>query len=1366
MDFQADGEFVSQSLENLGDSLQEYSKNFRFIVFTCANEATIRFVEFVEHIGESLKEIFLTISRYVNEVFVPLLEQVDWYIKHHTGLDLKSYHLHYRDPNLWSGVVFALLVVLIMRSCSRQCIGFWRRDKRLSSNAYNKGEYDNDPSSANKRGSLGNFDSLDSLTSTRLSRNKSFPSVQSASSLQIGDELSNASRWGEDSEDSEDESNVNGKCFDSGNSDSGSDEGLSFSTIRDKFNRETWLKMAKNVLRKKKDVKGGPRMRVREVPASFLEAGWEDTDDRSGSLQSEVLVILKTCRVFGYFDNPVILELVKHVQTISLYKGENLFKIGDADDSIYVVSSGEIQLMTKDADTDAYTVMDVVQAGGSVSSLISILQVMAGQTSFFRSVEARAITPATVLRVPMTDARPIFEKFPLAIPKIASMILVRLQRVTLLILYNYLGLTHELFVPITTTHNVSSVPSTRFRNHTNLSKQQQSSGSAGQHRYRYGASEVKGFAHFRNGSRSVKHVNAGSCVTANADMDRCQSPHKWSTNSTPLLNDLKEGQNVADLISEGVEVLASMFNLDKDLVNKLIEHDIVEANTVLVEQGQPHLECHLYYVISGQLEASLSPPIGNRNHNPDQRLEHVVMLAQSGQTIGEMSLVTSMPSFYTIATGDEPVRVLKISVSSFDQLVKENPKSMLLFALHGVSRVSPLVRRCDFGMDWNQVEAGKLVYKQGSEATALYIVLNGRVRSVVANRVGGRKTLVTEFGRGESVGEIELLTATPRATSVHAIRDTELAKLPGELFEMIRQQYPEVSNAFTRKLGERLLGAMELPRAPTVLAYQQEEERMSTNKNLSTVAVVAVSNDVPLGLFCARLTAALTTIGSCLHLTRSTVQETLGPEAFNSVHEYKLISWLGEQEEHHGIVLYETDKKSSAWTKRCVRQADCILIVGMGDNAPTVGAVEKDLESITNRAQKELVLLHSFRRKPSRTVEWLNLRDWCTAHHHLRCSRSFLHGIAPASSTSPHIHSDFSRLARRLTNTSVGVVLGGGGARGLSHIGILRAIREADIPVDMVGGTSIGSLIGGLYCEETEWEKVWERGLVWSFMMASLWSKIMDLTYPITAMFSGSSFNTAIHKLFEERQIEDLWLPYFCVSTDLTDSKMKIHRHGTLWRYVRASMTLAGYLPPLCDPDDGHLLVDGGYVNNLPADIMREMGASSIIAIDVSSKEEKDLTNYGDSLSGWWLLWKRWNPFATPVNVPDMAEIQSRLAYVSCVRQYESVLDKAYINLVRPPIDVYSTLQFGSFHEIVDVGYNHAMLIINGTNWKQIHPDSTMDEDNSLPVVAKLDTGVSCAKAAKTRRSDSERMRKRITQSKIISTKTNNAYIFGHNHGR
>lgn len=214
--------------------------------------------------------------------------------------------------------------------------------------------------------------------------------------------------------------------------------------------------------------------------------------------------------------------------------------------------------------------------------------------------------------------------------------------------------------------------------------------------------------------------------------------------------------------------------------------------------------------------------------------------------------------------------------------------------------------------------------------------------------------------------------------------------------------------------------------------------------------------------------------------------------------------------------------------------------------------------------------------------------------------------------------------------------------------------------------------------------------------MTSVLEPMLDLTYPVTSMFTGSAFNRSVHRVFQDKQIEDLWLPYFNVTTDITSSAMRVHKDGSLWRYVRASMTLSGYLPPLCDPKDGHLLMDGGYINNLPADIARSMGAKTVIAIDVGSQDETDLSTYGDSLSGWWLLWKRLNPWADKIKVPDMAEIQSRLAYVSCVRQLEVVKSSSYCEYLRPPIDCFKTMDFGKFDQIYDVGYQYGKAVFGG----------------------------------------------------------------------
>jgi lysophospholipid hydrolase len=392
-------------------------------------------------------------------------------------------------------------------------------------------------------------------------------------------------------------------------------------------------------------------------------------------------------------------------------------------------------------------------------------------------------------------------------------------------------------------------------------------------------------------------------------------------------------------------------------------------------------------------------------------------------------------------------------------------------------------------------------------------------------------------------------------------------------------------------------------------------------------------------------------------------------------------------------------------------------------------------------ARKELVLLHNERYcVPGTTAKWLKNRLWIHAHHHVqmplpgsaaarntstmfselsrkntltnlrnhfqriytRASKMGLKGLRDPSlllvgeAMAPNVHtgirSDFARLGRRLLSRSIGLVLGGGGARGIAHVGILRALEEAGIPIDMVGGTSIGSFVGGLYARENDHVSVMGRMKSLAAKMASKWRQAVDVTYPVVSLFTGHELNRAIWKSFYETQIEDCWLPYFCVTTNITDSRMEIHRSGYIWRYVRASMTLAGYFPPLCD--DGKMLVDGGYLNNLPADIMRSLGAETVIAVDIGRPDPTTPVTYGDSLSGWWMLFSKWNPWGGMFGpIPQLPEIQSRLAYVGSVKQLEDAKAMLGPLYLQPPVRHYGVIQFECYKELMDVSCSVASVL-------------------------------------------------------------------------
>ncbi|XP_024863679.1 patatin-like phospholipase domain-containing protein 6 isoform X1 [Kryptolebias marmoratus] len=1148
--------------------------------------------------------------------------------------------------------------------------------------------------------------------------------------------------------------------------------------------KQKMLNIAKKILRFKKEV---PILQAKEPPPSVLEADLTEFDVANSHLPSEVLYMLKNVRVLGHFEKPLFLELCKHMVFLQFQQGEYVFRPGQPDSSIYVVQDGKLELCLTGMDGKENVVKEVY-AGDSVHSLLSILDVITGHQKPYRTVSARAAEVSTVLRLPVEAFLSIFEKYPESLVRVVQIIMVRLQRVTVLALHNYLGLTNELFshemqpsrLPPQSPHPSRTSPVRHGKRFGSLTVSEE-------HREAAVKGEAPGGEQGKDGgvpnlSRTISMPVdiSGIQKSLRSDFDMAYERGRISVsaeegNTPPTFTRLvsqeqRERRVTVDEVPSGIylypeeeslvdniftpvtnrssaslfeeaqkEVLRLMRIEDPSLLNGKVTLHHSKAGAVLARQGDQDVSLH--FVLSGCLHVY--------QRMIDKQEAVCLFVTHPGEMVGQLAVLTGEPLIFTIKAVRD-CTYLKISKSDFYEIMREQP-SVVLSVAHTVAvRMSAFVRQMDFAIDWMAVEAGRALYRQDDQSDCTYIVLNGRLRSVI-RKANGKKELVGEYGRGDLIGVVEALTKQPRATTVHAVRDTELVKLPEGTLNNIKRRYPQVVTRLIHLLGQKILGNLQQGRGPfsgsaiSLPSMTTSADVTNPASNLSTVAVLPVCDEVPINAFNLELSHALSAIGPTLLLTSDIIRERLGASALDSIHEYRLSGWLAQQEDINRIVLYQTDNSMTPWTQRCIRQADCILIVDLGDQEPTLGELEQMLENTAVRALKKLVLLHREDGPgPSRTVEWLNMRSWCSGHFHLKCPRRVFSRRSPTKlrevyekvfEKTADRHSDFSRLARVLTGNSIALVLGGGGARGCSHVGVIKAMEEAGIPIDIVGGTSIGSFIGALYAEERSAVRTKQRAREWSKAMNSVFKTVLDLTYPITSMFSGSAFNTSIYKVFQDKQVEDLWLPYFNVTTDITASSMRVHQDGSvwryvrasasytpylpplcdpkdghllvdgcyvnnvpgsLWRYVRASMTLSGYLPPLCDPKDGNLLMDGGYINNLPADIARNMGARTVIAIDVGSQDETDLCNYGDSLSGWWLLWKRINPWAEKVKVPDMAEIQSRLAYVSCVRQLEVVKKSAYCEYIRPPIDRFKTMDFGKFDEIYDVGFQHGKLVFTG----------------------------------------------------------------------
>ncbi|CAG0919167.1 unnamed protein product [Notodromas monacha] len=1103
--------------------------------------------------------------------------------------------------------------------------------------------------------------------------------------------------------------------------------------------RHNMLKLAREILLRR-DPGTRTQLKVLEPPESYLEADMSNNlDDR---LPPEVVYMLKSIRVFGHFERPLFLELCKHIETVNLSAGQYLFAVGDADESIYVVQEGLVNVFISSKEGEVIS-LKMVPPGDSIISLLSFADCLSGHCQPYKTVNARAVDNSTVLRLPVSAFQKVFEGSPESFVRVVQVIMVRLQRVVFTSLFSFLGLSQHILTSSGRRSGVPSSPSRSRRDprnwrHLTEGNETEGSNSNARNNHVTSGSPVMGSFTF-DGLRDRdlfetdemraqrSHYNselAGSLEDSNVHSRRStvgEIGHRRTRSRLTPQEEEEARARCADAFrgAMGLE--------DVSLVKDRISIREGYSGAHLLKQDSVR-DVSLFYVISGTLTVSVGSP------ELEEREELLIHL-HSGDMFGALAVLSGEPSFFNIRFKHFS-RIGVLSKEDIYRVMMEHPRIVLSLAKLVLRRLNPVVRQIDFALDWLNIEAGKALYRQGDVSDCTYIILSGRLRSVI-QQDNGKKELVAEYGRGDLVGVVELLTKTKRGTTVITVRDSEVAKLSDGLLNYLKYRFPMVVTKLIQLLGHRILGTWQ--KGGRVDRPRPIELR-SSQANLNTVALLAVSDDVPLSAFAYELLHCLNAIGPSLRLTSEYVRSVHGPHIMEPANEFRLSSWCGQQEDLNRMVLYQCDPTLTMWTRRCIRQADCILIVALADKEPSEGKIERELDKMSIRTQKELVLLHRDpKNKPSNTAAWLNVRSWCSNHHHIRCpprmfSRRSQTRIKELYKSvllnEPDIYNDFGRLSRILTGTSVGIVLGGGGARGAAHVGMIRSILEAGLPIDMVGGVSIGAFMGALWCAETDLITYTQKAREFCRKMTQVWRQILDLTYPTTAMFSGRAFNGLISEALGQRSIEDLWIPYFTLTTDITTSNQRIHTHGSMWRYVRASMSLSGYMPPLCDPTDGHLLLDGGYVNNLPgcmwryvrasmsiagwlppmtdpedghllvdgayinnvpADVMKNFGAGTIFAIDVGSQNDVEVVNYGDSLNGWWILWKRWNPFTASVKVLDLPDIQSRLAYVSC-----EVKSSDYCEYIRPPIDRYKTLQFGCFEEIKDVGYNHGKAYFHG----------------------------------------------------------------------
>lgn len=374
--------------------------------------------------------------------------------------------------------------------------------------------------------------------------------------------------------------------------------------------------------------------------------------------------------------------------------------------------------------------------------------------------------------------------------------------------------------------------------------------------------------------------------------------------------------------------------------------------------------------------------------------------------------------------------------------------------------------------------------------------------------------------------------------------------------------------------------------------------------------------------------------------------------------------WFSETERDHDFVLYVAETDEHVWGQMVARQVDRLFRIGRGDTDPPPAAAASPG---TAQALIDLVLL-----QPRGITAPKGSAAWVTAT-----------GAARLFHIRDGEDSDVQRLARIIAGQSVGLVLSGGGARAYAHIGAVMALRARGVPIDFVGGVSMGAIVGAgvaMGWDDAEMETRIRDAFVTS-------NPLDDIALPLIAMTRGKKVETRLVRHFGDAEIADLWLPFFCLSSNLTSGAYQVHRRGRLRDALRASISLPGVLPPATDGDN--VLVDGAVLMNFPADVMRAAQLGPVVGVDVGSARSITARDVARPESVWRWLWSgQWR------KGPPIVSLLMRTATVSSDRDAAAAREAADV-LILPDVTKTEIRDWSAYEPAVKAGYEATIAALD-----------------------------------------------------------------------
>ncbi len=606
---------------------------------------------------------------------------------------------------------------------------------------------------------------------------------------------------------------------------------------------------------------------------------------------------------------------------------------------------------------------------------------------------------------------------------------------------------------------------------------------------------------------------------------------------------------------------------------------------------------------------------------------------------------------------------------------------------------------------------GATLFKQGDESDALYLIVSGHARRYRLTE--GRDALVAYLGRGDVVGETGLLTGAPRSSTVRVDATSEILKLPRKDFEDVLREYPTILLHLSRTLAHRLIdqGASPrpsseqarlvafdcaLPRAQRALVAWRlgSELAIQTRKRVLIVDVSPEPGEIAraaglksspiteMGLRTANLRdpgvlAALAQEHSSGVRVLSVSPATLGGRLFG-----QLYLFLNAVRDSHDLALVCLGGPRGDVERAALAEADLILMAGCDAMRPQYRHMEVEVPPLAEESRRLLRL-------------WIGDLEPEDAPLLIGAERVIVpwsedvdaayerEGKADvAFAVEPKAGRTLARLARRIGGVQVGLALGTGAALGHATIGVLKVLKREGIPVDIIAGTSAGSMIAACFAAGYEPEEIEQQAM--RINKAWVYEHLFwDLGVPRSGLFAGETLLRYIRSYLGSREFTDLDIPFACVAADIETGEEVVLRQGRVAEAIRASCGLPLLFQPI--QLSGRWLVDGALVNPVPTRVIADMGADILLAVNLTMPAGERKAPTADH--------RRPRLLDRPINLETLREIAL------------PVLPKSFRapNFIEVFFQMISTMEYEVAQSHLDLAHVTMRPDLKGFSWTEMH---------------------------------------------------------------